>query len=122
MTDINKIFLIGRLVRDAEVKNLPSGTALCQFSIAVNRSYKKNNEWVNEVSYFECILWGQYGQKISEYLKKGKQVAIAGSLKQDRWNDGGNTRSKVKIVCDAVQLIGGKVEQKVDFQDDDIPY
>ena len=106
--DINKVMLVGRLTRDAELQYTNSGYALCKFSIAVNRRKKQGEEWVDEVNYFDINIWGRRGESLNSYLTKGAQVAIEGHLKQDRWEKDGIKRSKVTIEADNIQLLGGK--------------
>ncbi len=107
MTDINKVFLIGRLTREAELKSL-TNTSVCNFSIAINRAMKDpSGNWSDEVHYFDIELYGRQGEAIHRYLQKGKQVGIEGALKQNRWEDAnGNKRSKVSVVAANVQLLG----------------
>jgi single-strand DNA-binding protein len=107
MIDINSVWLIGRLTRDSELKVLASGQAVCKFSIAVNRRKKSGEQWVDEPNFFDIILWGKQGEVLSQYLVKGKQVAIDGELRQDRWEQDGQNRSKIEIIANNVQLLGG---------------
>jgi len=107
MVDINHTVLIGRLTRDAEIKYTGNGQAVCKFSIAVNRRRKNGEQWEDEVNYFDIVLWGRQGESLSQYLQKGKQVCVDGELRQDRWQQDGQNRSKVEIVAGNVQLLGG---------------
>lgn len=113
MTDTNHVVLIGRLTRDlgADERSFAytaNGTARANISIAVNRSVKRNDEWADEVSYFDITIWGKTAENLKPYLLKGKQVAVDGWLKQDRWEKDGQKFSKVGIVANTVQLLGGK--------------
>ncbi len=110
-TDLNHVVLIGRLTRDAELKYTASGMAVCKFSIAVNRNRKQGDSWVEEASFFDITLWGRSGEAIVQYLVKGKQVAINGELRQDRWEQDGQNRSKVEVIANNVQLLGGGAGQ-----------
>jgi single-strand DNA-binding protein len=113
MTDQNHVFLIGRLTRDvgadersfAYVGN--NNTARANVSIAANRSIKKNDQWEDEVSYFDVQIWGKTAENLKQYLLKGKQIAVDGFLKQDRWQKDGQNFSKVYIVANTIQLLGG---------------
>ncbi len=105
--DINNVTIVGRLTRDSELKYTNSGTAICKFSLAVNRKKKQDEQWVEEVSFFDVTLWGKLGESISQWLNKGKQVAVSGGLRQNRWEQGGQNRSKVEIVASHVQLLSG---------------
>lgn len=116
MTDLNHVVLIGRLTQDLgnderSFGYLPNGQARANVSIAVNRSKKQGDEWINEVFYFEVAIFGKTAENLKPYLLKGKQIGVDGHLKQDRWKDQqGNNRSKISIVAENVQLLGGKNE------------
>jgi single-strand DNA-binding protein len=99
--------LIGRLTRDAELKYTAGGQAVCKFSIAVNRRRKSGDQWVDEASFFDIVLWGRQGESLNQYLVKGKLVGVDGELRQDRWEQDGQNRSKVEIVANNIQLLGG---------------
>lgn len=107
MTDTNSVILIGRLTQDAEVQKIGNGTAKSEISLAVNRSVKKNNQWQDEVSYFYVTIWGKTAENLKQYLKKGTQICVCGYLTQDRWEKDGKKESRIKIVADSVQLLGG---------------
>ncbi|MCL2294715.1 MAG: single-stranded DNA-binding protein [Spirochaetes bacterium] len=111
MTDINRVFLVGRLTRDAELRFTSAGMPVAKFSIAVNRSKKSGDQWEEEVSYFDIVLWGKIAEALSKYLAKGKQVAIDGELRQNRWEQDGQPRSKVEIHAANIQLLGGSGTQ-----------
>lgn len=116
MTDINAVTVVGRLTRDLngsdqrEYAFTPNGNARANISIAVNRSRKQGDQWIDEANYFNVTIWGKQAENLLPYLKKGKQIAVEGYLKQDRWQDKttGQTRSNVSIVATNVQLLGGK--------------
>jgi single-strand DNA-binding protein len=105
--DINLVTLVGRLTRDSELKYTNSGTAVCKFSLAVNRKKRSGDQWTDEVSYFDVVLWGKQGEALQQYLAKGKQVAVSGELRQNRWEQEGQSRSKVEIIANNLQLLGG---------------
>ncbi len=107
MTDINRVFLVGRLTRDAELRFTTAGTPVGKFSIAVNRSKKNGDKWDEEVNYFDIVLWGKTAEALSKYLTKGKQVAVEGELRQSRWEQDGQSRSRVEIHAGNIQLLGG---------------
>lgn len=113
MTDTNAVILIGRLTRDLTGEDYAytnSGIARARISIAVNRSVKKNEQWIDEVSYFDITLWGKTAENLKPYLLKGKQIAVTGVLKQDRWEKDGQKNSKITIIAENVQLLGSKGE------------
>ena len=105
--DINHIMIIGRLTRDADLKYTSGGFAISNFSIAVNRRRKNGDQWIEEANFFEINLYGKSAESLKPYLIKGKQVAVDGELRQDRWEQDGQPRSKVVIVANNVQLLGG---------------
>lgn len=110
MTDLNRVVLIGRLTRDAELVNVGQ-TVKADLSIAVNRSKKQaDGSWTDETSFFDFTLWGKTAEGLKPYLTKGKQIAVEGHLKQDRWEKDGQKFSKIVIIADNVQLLGGKSE------------
>ena len=107
MADVNHVILIGRLTRDAELKYTANGQAVCKFSLAINRRKKSGEQWVEEPNFFDVVLWGRQGETLNQYLVKGKQIAVDGELRQDRWEQDGQNRSKVEIMANNVQLLGG---------------
>lgn len=129
MRDTNSVTLVGRLTRDAETSYTQGGTSILKFSIAVNRGKKVGDGWEDEVSFFDITFFGKSGDAISNYMQKGKQVAVSGELVQDRWtNQEGEKRSKVYVMARNVQLLGGREQEKTTTQkvkdtfSDDIPF
>jgi single-strand DNA-binding protein len=116
MADINHVVLVGRLTRDAELKYTANGQAVCKFSLAINRRRKNGDQWEDEANYFDVVLWGRQGEAINQYLLKGKTIGVEGELKQDRWQQDGQNRSKVEIVAGNVQLLGGGSSQGGAYQ------
>jgi single-strand DNA-binding protein len=106
MKDVNVVVLVGRLTRDAELKYTTSGMAICHFSVAVNRNRKQGDQWIEEAGFFDVDFFGKGGEAVNQYLVKGKQVAIEGELRQDKWEQDGQSRSKVIINASNVQLLG----------------
>jgi single-strand DNA-binding protein len=107
MADLNHVVLIGRLTRDAELKYTANGQAVCKFSVAVNRRKKSGDQWVDEANFFDIVLWGRQGESLNQYLVKGKLIGVDGELRQDRWEQDGQNRSKVEVVANNIQLLGG---------------
>ena len=97
----------GRLTRDAELKQIPSGKYLSTFSIASNRYAGKDKD---EVSFFDINYWDESAKNLNEYLTKGKMVIISGYLEQQRWEQDGSNRSKVIITAKVIQIV--YIEQK----------
>jgi len=108
MEDVNYVIIIGRLTRDAELKYTNSGLAVSSFALAVNRRKRSGENWEDEVSFFDLALFGKRAESLNQYLTKGQQVAVEGTLSQDRWEQDGNKRSKVKIIANNIQLLGGR--------------
>ena len=107
MADTNHVILIGRLTRDAELKYTSGGMAVCKFALAVNRRVKQGEQWVEEANFFDIVLWGRTGETLNQFLVKGKQVAVEGELHQNRWEQDGQVKSKIEIMANNVQLLGG---------------
>ena len=110
MTELNSVIEIGRLTRDISERDFAyttGGTARLNLSIAVNRSEKRNGAWQDKVSYLDVTVWGKTAENIKPYLHKGKQIAVDGYLDQQRWEKDGVKYSKVVIIADSVQLLGG---------------
>jgi len=109
VTDINSVVVCGHITRDLEGNAFaytPNGQARANISIAVNRSRKQGEQWVDEVSYFDVTIWGKTAENLKPYLTKGAQIVVSGHLQQDRWEKEGQKFSKVGIVADSVQLCG----------------
>jgi single-strand DNA-binding protein len=105
---INHVVLVGNLTRNAELKYTNSGMAISTFSLAVNQRRKKDEQWVDEAHFFDIEYFGKAAEAVNQYLVKGKQVGVEGSLRQDRWEKDGQARSKVKITAFNVMLLGGR--------------
>lgn len=108
MADINRVVLVGRLVRDAELKYTSGGLAITTFGVAINRRRKQGDDWVDEANFFDVVLMGRQGEAVQRYLTKGKQVGIEGELRQNRWEQDGQKRSKVEIFATNIQLLGSR--------------
>jgi single-strand DNA-binding protein len=108
MADLSIAVLVGRLTRDAELRFLNTGTPVCKFSVATGTRKKKDGAWIDEASFWDVELWGKQGESLNQYLTKGKQVAVEGTMRQDRWEQDGTQRMKVIISANSVQLLGGK--------------
>jgi single-strand DNA-binding protein len=106
MSDLAVAVVVGRLTRDAELKYTNSGQAVCHFSVATSSRRKKGDQWLDESSFWDVDLWGKQGESINQYLTKGKLVAVEGAMRQDRWEQDGQTRSKTLITANTVQLLG----------------
>ncbi len=108
MAYLNKVFLIGNLTRDPELRVTPKGTAICQFGLAVNRQFKdESGATRDETTFIDIEAWGKQGELVAKYLTKGSPAMVEGRLKLDQWEDkqSGQKRSKLKVVLDNVQFL-----------------
>lgn len=115
MSSFNKVILMGNLTRDPEIRYTPKGTAVAEVGLAVNRVYSTDGgEKREEVTFVDVTLWGRTAEIAGEYLKKGRPAFIEGRLQLDSWDDkqSGQKRSKLKVVGESLQLIGGKPEPR----------
>lgn len=121
MADINSLVLSGRLTRDSELSYTESGMAVLRFSLANNRRMKKNDEWIDYPQYFDCVIFSKRAESLNEYLKKGKQVVVSGSLKYESWQDKntGDKRSKINIFVDNLQMFSSG-SNAFQMQDSDV--
>ncbi|HUT05007.1 MAG TPA: single-stranded DNA-binding protein [bacterium] len=106
MTDLNRVFLVGRLVRDAELKYTTSNLPVCQFDLAVNRAKREGDGWKEETMFINRIShWGEQAERKAEYLQKGRLVFVEGRLRMDEWEKDGQKRRELKVVATHVQLL-----------------
>jgi single-strand DNA-binding protein len=104
----NKVVLMGNLTRDPELRSIPSGQQVASFSLAVNRTWKNSNgEQQEAVDYIDCNAWGKPGEIITQYMKKGSAILVSGRLQQRQWEQEGQKRSKVEIVVEDFNFVGG---------------
>ncbi|MFZ4588131.1 MAG: single-stranded DNA-binding protein [Terrimicrobiaceae bacterium] len=111
MASVNKVMLIGNVTRDPEVKFTAKGSAVTDIGLAINRNYTlESGEKREEVTYIDVELWGRLAEIAGEYAKKGRPVFIEGRLRMDTWEDkaSGQKRSRLKVVGENLQLLGGK--------------
>src|SRR6516225_6656744 len=110
MASYNKVILVGNLTRDPQVKYTPSGTAVAEIGLAVNRYWfdKQTNSRREETTFVDITLWGREAEVAGEYLAKGRPVLIEGRLQLDTWDDKttGQKRSKLHVVGERMQLLG----------------
>ena len=140
---INRVVLVGNLTRDPELRQTPSGTSVCSLRIAVNsRRRDESGQWIDKPNYFSISVFGNQAESCSQYLSKGRPVAIDGRLDWREWQtQDGQKREAVEIVAESVQFLGGRGDGELgggnqfvpagaasgadaDFQgaDDDIPF
>lgn len=110
MASFNKVILMGNLTRDPELRQTQSGTSVCRFSIAVNRSYNgQDGNLREETCFIEVDSFGRTAENIGKYFSKGKPILLEGRLRQDTWDDKetGKSRSKLVVVLDRFEFVGG---------------
>lgn len=112
MKDLNHVSVIGRLIRDAELKD-----GRCSFSIAFNNTKKEGDKWIDDPSFLNLMLFGHLAETLFPRLGKGTQVAISGHLKQNRWESNGQKMSALNVVVDEIQIVGsGKSDSSSNFK------
>lgn len=111
MASYNKVILMGNLTRDPELKYIPSGMAVANLGLAVNRVWtdRESGERKEEVSFIDLEAWGRTAETMNEYLQKGSPAFVEGRLRQQRWEtEDGQNRSRLVVVVDRFQFVGGR--------------
>ena len=104
----NQVILMGNLTRDPELRSTPNGQSVCSFSLALNRSYKSaDGNWTEVTDYVDIVAWGPLGERVSQYLSKGRPCLVNGRLQSRSWEQEGQKRSKVEVVASDVTFLGG---------------
>ncbi|HEY1063852.1 MAG TPA: single-stranded DNA-binding protein [Candidatus Saccharimonadales bacterium] len=107
----NQVILMGNLTRDPELRQTPNGQNVCSFSLALNRSYKgSDGNWQEATDYIDVVAWGPLGERVSQYLTKGRPCLVNGRLQSRSWEQDGQKRSKVEVVAQDVTFLGGPGE------------
>ena len=109
MASYNRVVLVGNLTRDPELRYISSGTAVTELGLAVNdRKKSSSGEWVEDTQFIDVTLWGRTAEVASEYLGKGSSLLIEGRLKLDRWEKDDKKYSKLRVVGEKMQMLGGR--------------
>ncbi len=109
MASFNRVILVGNVTRDPELRYISSGTAVTDLGLAVNdRRKNPNGEWVEETTFVDVTLWARQAEVACEYLSKGAPVLIEGRLKLDQWETDGKKMSKLRVVGERMQMLGGR--------------
>lgn len=109
MASFNRVILIGNITRDVELRYTPGGLPVTEVGLAVNdRRKTASGEWIDETTFVDVTFFGRTAEVASEYLSKGSPVFIEGRLKLDTWEKDGEKKSKLRVICDRMQLIGAK--------------
>jgi single-strand DNA-binding protein len=104
----NQVTLMGNLTRDPELRTTPNGTSVCSFSLALNRSYKNaEGNWTEATDFIDIVAWGPLGERVAQYLTKGRPALVSGRLQSRSWEQDGVKRSKVEVVAQDVTFLGG---------------
>lgn len=105
----NQVILMGNLTRDPELRQTPNGQSVCSFSLALNRSYKgADGNWQEATDFIDVVAWGPLGERVSQYLTKGRPCLVNGRLQSRSWEQEGQKRSKVEVVAQDVTFLGGQ--------------
>ena len=113
MAKLNKVFLMGNLTRDPELRYTPSGTAIASFGIAINRNWSgPDGEKKEEVCYVDISMFGRRAEVINEYFSKGNPILIEGRLQFQQWETkDGQKRNALRVVAEDFQFLGGKTKR-----------
>lgn len=104
----NKVILMGNLTRDPETRQTPNGQSVTNFGLAVNRTWKgQDGQTQEQVSFIDCTAWGRTGEVIAQYMQKGRPILVSGRLDQRSWDQDGQKRSKVEVVVEDFNFVGG---------------
>jgi single-strand DNA-binding protein len=114
LENTNTVTITGNLTRDIELKYLNSGSVIGKISVAVNSREKKEDEWIDYASFFDVTIWGKRAETLTQFLTKGKKIAVTGRLRQSRWGQDGATRSRVEIIAEKIELLSPR-EQQADY-------
>ena len=106
MASFNRVILVGNLTRDPELRYVPKRIPVSDIGLAVNDRVKRDDEWVEDTTFVDVTLWGRTAEVANEYLTKGSPVLIEGRLRYETWEKNGEKRSKLKVVCDRMQMLG----------------
>jgi single-strand DNA-binding protein len=105
----NQVILMGNLTRDPELRTTPNGQSVCSFSLALNRSYKgADGNWQEATDYVDVVAWAALGERVAQYVTKGRPVLVSGRLQSRSWEQEGQKRSKVEVVAQDVTFLGGR--------------
>jgi single-strand DNA-binding protein len=100
---------MGNLTRDPELRQIPSGQSVCSFSLALNRSYKNSDgDWQEATDYVDVVAWAGLGERVAQYVTKGRPVLVSGRLQSRSWEQDGQKRSKLEVVANDVTFLGGR--------------
>ena len=103
----NQVTLMGNLTRDPELRTTPNGQNVCSFSLALNRSYRNaEGNWQEVTDFVEIVAWGPLGERVAQYLSKGRPALVSGRLQSRSWEQDGQKRNKLEVVAQDVTFLG----------------
>ena len=113
MASVNLVVIAGNLTRDVEVRNLPSGQAVADLSLAISERFRdKSGAQQETVCYVEVVAWGKTAENCGQYLRMGSNVLVEGRLQLDQWEKDGQKRSKLRVRAERVQFLHQPTEQR----------
>lgn len=95
----NSVTLLGNLTKDPELRTTPNGMSVCTFSLALNRSYKVNDQWTEAVDYIDVVVWNKLAEAVSGNVNKGNPILVSGRLQSRTFESQGQKRNKVEVVA-----------------------
>lgn len=117
---INQVIIMGNLTRDPELRQTPNGQSVCSFSLALNRSYKDaSGEWQEMTDYVDVTAWANLGERVAQYMTKGRRCLVTGRLQSRSWEQEGQKRSKVEVVANDVTFLDSRGASDQSDQTDD---
>lgn len=114
---VNQVILMGNLTRDPELRTTPSGQSVCSFSLALNRAYRSSDgEWQEATDYVDVVAWGPLGERVSQYLSRGRRALVQGRLQSRSWEQDGQKRSKIEVIANDVTFVDGRTTAGADSE------
>ena len=105
---LNQVFLLGNLTRDPEMRQTSNGQTVCNFGLALNRSFKRGDQWEEATDFVNVVAWGPLGERVGQYLTKGRRVLVQGSLRSSSWEQDGQKRNKLEVWANDVTFLDGR--------------
>lgn len=105
---VNNVIMMGNLTRDPEIRQIPSGRNVTNFSLALNSAYKDaNDEWKEVTDFIDVVCWGPLAERVAQYMSKGRRCLVQGKLQSRSWEQDGQKRSKVEVLAQDVTFLDG---------------
>jgi single-strand DNA-binding protein len=119
---INQVVLMGNLTRDPDLRQTPTGQNVCSFSLALNRSYKdQSGEWKDVTDFVDIVAWGPLGERVAQYLSKGRRCFVQGRLQSRSWEQDGQKRSKLEVLANDVTFLDSRGSSSESDEPNDAP-